>query len=263
MFFKIIMRTLFLLQLSSLFLLTSCDFKNLPSFFCSLFSGQSCVKNKALPAELERFQGNPVGEDTFSFEIKLLIEGLYLPSSQKMSAFFYNLGKSHNETVADSITIEFWDPQNPHALIYSLEDIDLDVDGVARLELPMTLKGEAYYLAIKHRNSFQTWSAAAVDLSENGIYDFTSSIEQAFSNGSNPPMKQLSDGKFALYSGDVDQDGVIDLSDLNSIASQSSYDEDLDLNGDEVVDNADQNIAYSNSLGSKAAVTKLDVFPSH
>ncbi|MBL7772952.1 MAG: hypothetical protein JNM95_08830 [Chitinophagaceae bacterium] len=70
----------------------------------------------------------------------------------------------------------------------------------------------------------------------NANYDFSTSANQAF--GSN--QKDVEPGVWAIYSGDINQDGAIDvfdylLQDTDIIASVSGY-LPFDLNGDGSVD---------------------------
>ena len=61
----------------------------------------------------------------------------------------------------------------------------------------------------------------------------------------------LSDGNFALWSGDINQDGLIESTDYSSIENSSQnflfgYVPD-DLNGDELVESADYSMIENNS----------------
>jgi hypothetical protein len=47
-----------------------------------------------------------------------------------------------------------------------------------------------------------------------GSYDFSTSLSSAYGDGFNDAMKLVSGGKYALYAGDVNQDGTIDIYDL-------------------------------------------------
>jgi hypothetical protein len=60
----------------------------------------------------------------------------------------------------------------------------------------------------------ETWSAAPLIFTDTTKYDFSTAATKAFSDGFNPPMKRMADGKYVFYSGDINQDGGIDISDL-------------------------------------------------
>ncbi|HRI84317.1 MAG TPA: choice-of-anchor D domain-containing protein [Ignavibacteria bacterium] len=108
----------------------------------------------------------------------------------------------------------------------------------------------SYYLKLVHRNCIETWSAMPVNIPSVYNYDFTSSLSQAFGNN----MKQVntSPDRFAIYSGDVNQDGVIDLADGSLIDNDafnfaSGY-LPTDVNGDGVIDLADGVYADNNGF---------------
>jgi choice-of-anchor B domain-containing protein len=71
-----------------------------------------------------------------------------------------------------------------------------------------------YYVVVRHRNHLAVMSSAAVDMSlGSGAWDFSSSSSQAF--GANP-MKGLGDGKWGLYAGEADINGLNSAGDYNS-----------------------------------------------
>ncbi len=114
---------------------------------------------------------------------------------------------------------------------------------------PRALTGN-YYVVIKHYNTLETWSASTVYVNPNtySFYDFTSSSSQAY--GDNMVLKG---SRWCVYSGDVNQDGTIDVTDiltiyndaLNFVLGQYLI---TDLNGDNFVDFTDILIAYNNSI---------------
>lgn len=113
-----------------------------------------------------------------------------------------------------------------------------------------------YYIQINHRNSIETWSRFGGELFTEGItfnYNFTDSESKAFGNN-----LILRESKFCIYSGDVNQDGAIDASDL-SIIDNDAFNfitgfVNSDLNGDNFVDASDALIADNNA---SAFVTKI------
>jgi len=98
-----------------------------------------------------------------------------------------------------------------------------------------------YYLVVKHRNSIQTWSHVPISYTNGGMatFDFTISISQAYGNN----MVEVDNFQFAIFSGDVNQDGSIDATDLllidnNTFNFASGY-LSTDLNGDNFTDASD------------------------
>ncbi|MEO8209343.1 MAG: hypothetical protein ABI840_02190, partial [bacterium] len=107
-----------------------------------------------------------------------------------------------------------------------------------------------YYFILKHYNTLETWSANPITISHGSIYsyDFTSSDAQAYGNN-----MTLKGSVWCIYSGDVNQDGSIDLDDL-SIIDNDIYNFVIgqytisDLNGDYLTDISDYAIADNNAL---------------
>ncbi|MBV6479794.1 MAG: hypothetical protein HGGPFJEG_02590 [Ignavibacteria bacterium] len=106
-----------------------------------------------------------------------------------------------------------------------------------------------YYIIVKHRNGIETWSKSGgeiYNIGKNLIYDFTIAQTQAY--GDNQISKA---GRWCIYSGDVNQDGIIEGEDLLLIDNDAAgfligYSV-SDLNGDGIVDGTDMLIAGNNS----------------
>jgi hypothetical protein len=102
---------------------------------------------------------------------------------------------------------------------------------------------------MKHFNSIETWSRSGgeiLPLTDTAYYDFTTSLSQAYGNN-----LKLKNGKYCFFSGDVNQDGIIDATDM-SIVDNDSYAGisgrylRSDLNGNNFVDAADLSVAENN-----------------
>ncbi|HRI86474.1 MAG TPA: hypothetical protein PK536_13610 [Ignavibacteria bacterium] len=113
-----------------------------------------------------------------------------------------------------------------------------------------------FYLVLKHYNTIETWSSVPVSISNNPVsYDFTDLQSKAY--GNNMMMKG---SKWCIYSGDVTQDGFIDINDLQLVDNDvynfiTGYSYLTDLNGDFFVDIADYVITDNNALNFVSAVT--------
>lgn len=115
-----------------------------------------------------------------------------------------------------------------------------------------------YYLVIKHHNCIETWSkAGGENVSIDSIgYNFNNAVTQAY--GNNQIQVDASPLRFAIYSGDVNQDGIVDGADLAAIDNDSfnfamGY-RDTDLNGDGFVDGTDTAICDNNAANFVAKV---------
>ncbi|MBK9332668.1 MAG: hypothetical protein IPM96_09790 [Ignavibacteria bacterium] len=113
-----------------------------------------------------------------------------------------------------------------------------------------------YFIQTLHRNALETWSAASVNFTNEVTvnYDFTSTQSQAFGNN-----MVLRSGAWCFYSGDVNADGTIDLSDGSLIDNDafnfSSGYLPTDVNGDDVTDLADAVFADNNSFNFVSKIT--------
>ena len=115
---------------------------------------------------------------------------------------------------------------------------------------------DSVYLGISHRNSIQTWSANPVLLTNQFNYDFTTAASQAFGNN----QIEVEPGIFALYSGDINQDGFIDsfdfpLLDTDIFNGVSGVYVNTDLYGDGFVDSFDFPVFDVNSFNGVSVMT--------
>ena len=81
--------------------------------------------------------------------LHLYIEGFYQGSGM--------LAEVIGGGYSDSISVELRDPLSPTSVIFSGTTL-LNVFGNAHISFPPALRGMAYYVVIKHRNSIETWS---------------------------------------------------------------------------------------------------------
>jgi glucose/arabinose dehydrogenase len=98
----------------------------------------------------------------------------------------------------------------------------LGSDKTPGIVFPM-VDSTSYFVVLRHRNHASIMSSAAVNFSIGvGTWDFTSALSQAHSGGATQ-MADLGDGKFGMFSGDVDIDGQFTASDFNEwlIATKS------------------------------------------
>jgi hypothetical protein len=119
--------------------------------------------------------------------------------------------------------------------------------GTAQFNFSNALDGTPYWLEVTHRNALETYSATTQSFTSGMLtYNFSNALTKAY--GSNMTLKG---GKYCFYSGDVSQDGTIDLTDLISIDNDNSnfvtgYTT-TDCNGDSTVDLSDLIIVDNNN----------------
>lgn len=188
---------------------------------------------------------------TPTMHAKIWIEGYF--DHPQMSPVLYYQGQSSDANLCDTITCIWNQPAAPYSLIASAKVL-VNRNGWFQIPIPPMVFNQFAYLQIKHRNSIPVWSATPMQIISGLSFDFTSSANQAY--GSN--LKELSSSSWALYSGDLNQDDVIDGLDFNeweNVNNQfaAGY-QNADLNGDGVVDGLDflywenNNLAFVGSL---------------
>jgi hypothetical protein len=207
---------------------------------------------------------NPVGNEiqlpslTFSsllFNIKMFVEGYYqnpgtaFPmDGQGAGGALFTSGISDKPSDVDSVTLSLIDS----TILANTFDYDLasaavvkgvlQTDGMLRINLPAAVNGHKYFLKLVQRNSIEAWSAHAVLISNNALYDFTDNFSKAFDDFANSgfyAMKQMSDGKWAFYSGDIDpdHDGGVNIFDIPELSNELNLENPFgyllgDLDGD-------------------------------
>ncbi|HOZ52944.1 MAG TPA: dockerin type I domain-containing protein [Chitinophagaceae bacterium] len=180
--------------------------------------------------------------------IKAFIQGYYNTSGM-MQPVLSNQGQNNSISDVDTMFVDIHTTTWPYQTIHTTKGV-LQVDGKLNVQIPYTFQGQSNYIALRHRNAIETWSSnpMTMNLYENA-YDFTTAVNKAFGNN----LKEIDNGIWALYSGDINQDENIDLLDFslleNDINSfQFGYFA-TDINGDGNVDLLDGPIVENNING--------------
>ena len=183
--------------------------------------------------------------------LKMFLEGYYLGGGQ-MEPVLLNQGVGSDPANTDSITVELHASTAPYALIASATGI-LKTNGTASITFP-SLNG-SYFIAVRHRNTIQTWSANPVAVGESPAdYDFTTAANKAYGDN----MKQVS-GVWVFFTGDINQDEFIDVNDFPEF-DQDSYNgvnfeyKATDMNGDGFVDANDFPVFDLNSFNGVSSI---------
>ncbi len=165
---------------------------------------------------------------------------------------FYN--SSANLMIRDTMRVYLRSANSPYAVIDSSKAF-LNTNGEATFSFSKAVNFVPYYIQLKHRNSIETWSMSTVFFVNSDLnYDFSASSSQAYGNN----LIQVDDSPvtFAVYGGDVNQDGVIDGSDgaiidNDALIFATGY-VPSDIDGNYIVDGADAVIWDNNALYSIA-----------
>ena len=156
--------------------------------------------------------------------------------------------------ISDTVIVELRNPVSPFSIVDS-KKILLSAAGIGTGTFTAAAEATPYYIVLKHRNSIETWSATGQSFSSNSLsYDFTTAQNKAY--GNNMKLKVT---KWCIYSGDVNQDGLVDLTDLSLVDNdnlnfQTGY-RVTDLNGDLLIDLSDLQIVDINNLNFVSKVT--------
>lgn len=100
--------------------------------------------------------------------------------------------------------------------------------------------GNSYFIKVRHKHSVETWSAAPVLFSVSTTYLFTTAATQAYGDNM---IETFDNQGWAIWSGDINQDGQIDGSDFLELEPPIFNGDGgylvVDLNGDGQVDGSD------------------------
>jgi hypothetical protein len=168
-----------------------------------------------------------VGPLTKTLQLTMMMEGFYNPGSNAMNP--------------DTARVYLRNTFSPFSIIDSAKSF-LNSSGQGTFSFSRASNNIPYYIQLKHRNSINTWSASGIAFVNSSMaYDFTDSDTKSFGNN----MKQVdtSPVRFAIFSGDVNQDETIDATDLSMIDNDAAnfiggY-VSTDLTGDNFVDGTD------------------------
>ncbi len=167
--------------------------------------------------------------------------------------------ETENKQKRDTVTLNLRSSAPPYAFIEGRKSV-LDSTGRAFFT-PWSVAPSftPYYIQILHRNALETWSSSTVIWNTTFLteYNFKNLITKAY--GNNMILADNSPVSYAAYSGDVNHDGTIDISDVglidNAAAVFAAGYLDTDLNGDGITDVADIVFADNNSSNFVSKIT--------
>ncbi len=180
-----------------------------------------------------------IKDDLIGLSLSLYIQGYYRGNDSMVSALPGSLE-------CDSINVILIQENSIETIAYSQKAI-FDLTGKLYVRFKSVMRNSNFYIVLKHRNSIETWSSSVFSANANiQSYDFSKSSSSAY--GSN--LVNLLDGNFALWSGDVNQDGIIDSVDFNLIENSVSQFRigylSEDLTGDLIIEEADYSLIENN-----------------
>lgn len=173
-------------------------------------------------------------EVQLTLNVKLAIEGLYNSVTDKLE-------------MKDTVSIFLRNSVSPFNIVDSLKTVVDSVNMNCNYRFYNVPTG-VYYFSIKHRNALETWSKAGGEsYTTGGVYNYNFTSQSSNAYGSNQKLKGI---KYCIYSGDTDQNGIIDAADMSQIEnaafeSVTGY-VPTDVNGDNFVDASDKSIVENN-----------------
>ena len=137
---------------------------------CIMTSNANCVSGSPASSTIITMMVNNCNT---TFNLKVFIEGFYNESTNLMMPLLYNSGMSATINASDSITIRLHDDVSPYILLESKKALLLN-SGQASAQFLTAIQGHSYYIAVRHRNSLETWSKNPVLFSGSTVvYDLT------------------------------------------------------------------------------------------
>lgn len=189
-----------------------------------------------------------------TLNLRFLLEGLY-KGSTSMVKVQNGSGNQFGGDTTDIFKLELHDASGYATILFSKDSLSVDTNGLASYAgIPYNMNGN-YYVTVKHRNSVETVSSSPVSFTGSGVsYDFTTAASQAY--GGN----QITIGTDnAFYSGDVNQDGLVDTSDISMVANAAAIFTSgyvaTDVTGDGSVDSGDMISVDNNSANFVTSMT--------
>ncbi len=137
---------------------------------CIMTNNASCITGSPASSSLITMTVNNCNT---TFNLKVLLEGFYNSFADLMVPLLFNSGLNVNANATDSITIRLYDDVSPYILLESKNALLLNT-GQATAQFLTAIPGHTYYIAVRHRNSLETWSKNPVLFSGSPVsFDFT------------------------------------------------------------------------------------------
>ncbi|MCB0728579.1 MAG: hypothetical protein KDD00_14045 [Ignavibacteriae bacterium] len=199
-------------------------------------SSHNCIGSTLDGAYLDDVSILDLSPSAINLELTALTEGLYDPVSNKMVR-------------EEKVKVYLREIIQPYNLVDTVVGY-LNLQGVSGLLSFNGVPTGTYYIVIKNINGIETWSQDGGEfmIGDNSTYeyDFTTAASKAYGNN-----QILKGSKYCIYSGDVDQNFLIDLTDVIQIRAAAILFTTgyvvTDLNGDFMTDLTDVVLANNNS----------------
>lgn len=201
---------------------------------------QDYVEQSAITLNLKVLMAGAMYENTDTMRTVLNYKN-YLPFvppdtlSGDSYPFIYNRNQTEivnykffqaHRNIVDWIIIELRDSRDYYIPIDTLaaflrnDGKILSINGDSLITLPIEIPADNYYIIIRHRNHLSIMSDNPIYLSSTSeLFDFSSDNYLCFGHDA----FALSNGKFAMYPGDADRNGAINITDYQNFQDNSFY----------------------------------------
>jgi hypothetical protein len=180
------------------------------------------------------------------FSFKVFTEGYYRGGGVQ-ATLLYNLGISNQSNDVDSMKLVCLDSTGVSFFeTYGISNRS----GWVEFGIPTVHQSKRAYLSIRHKSSIPVFSESLINLAGQDSIDLSSSRQWIYEDGANDPLAVTLDATRALYTGDLNQDGTVDIFDAqlaeNEAALFSFGYQTGDLNGDGTTDIFDLQLLENN-----------------
>ncbi|MFN8165848.1 MAG: putative metal-binding motif-containing protein [Bacteroidia bacterium] len=220
----------------------------------NVLNGLDCDDNNASVNPLAHETCNGIDDDCngiiddgagcfVDIHVKCFIQG-YFDGVSAMRAVADPLG---SPSVCDTLRLDLADSDNPSTILFTATST-VSTSGQAIFRFPSSIDGTKFYFIFRHRSALETWSGESLTATDQAFFDFTADPVLTFGNN----VIELTPGIFGFWNGDVNQDGVIDNSDLQSVETdlplftRGYLPQDLD--GNLCIESADYSLIENNSV---------------
>jgi hypothetical protein len=191
---------------------------------------------------------------TITLNLKLFLQGYFLGNNLMQPVLNNQSVPSSLAIQTDTIIVELHHPST--FVLIDTKKVVLLTNGTAVVTFAQP--AGSYYIAIKHRNTVQTWTGGPVACTTSTpLYDFSTAANKAYASN----QALVAQGVWAFFTGDINQDEYIDGNDFPQYDFESSsgglYDgiyTPADMNGDGFVDGNDFPVFDNNSFNGVTSI---------
>jgi len=143
-----------------------------------------------------------------SASVKMVLQGFYDPATNTLN-------------MSDTVWAYLRNTTFPFAPVDSAKELLNSVTLKAGFQFMNAVTG-TYYLQIKHRNALETWSSVGLLYTAGATFNQDFSFAKNMAFGSNQIQVDAAPLTFAFWSGDVNQDGIIDAGDISLVENNAA-----------------------------------------